>query len=53
MFSWKPQGNANEYAILKDGNWFAALLLNGEMLATTQEIYIATMTEALNNMPKH
>jgi len=43
---WKAQGNANEYALMKDGNWLAAVLMNGELSIDQQEGYVAAFSSA-------
>lgn len=48
MFTWKAQGEANSYCILQDGNWVAAVLMNGEMSDARQERHLTTMVDALN-----
>lgn len=36
-WTWKAQGEANEYAVLDGGKWVAAIRLNGEMTVARQE----------------
>lgn len=48
MFEWKAQGDANDYCILRDGNWVAAVLMNGEMMPVVQARLLTTMVDALN-----
>lgn len=39
--SWKASGEANEYFLMKDGNWLANFRMNGELLVGQQEQYAA------------
>lgn len=36
-WTWKAQGDANEYVVLDGGKWVAAIRLNGEMTVARQE----------------
>ena len=42
--AWKPQGEANFYAITENGNWLAIVQLNGELLREEQEEWMRLFT---------
>ncbi len=41
LLEWKASGEANEYRLMKDGNWLANFRMNGELLVSQQEEYAA------------
>lgn len=43
------QGEANSYVLLKDQNWFARVLMNGEMTTTQQEMHLNAMIAGVRN----
>lgn len=44
--TWRAQGDANDYCLLRDGNWLAALKMNGELHVAEQERYVAQLAAA-------
>jgi hypothetical protein len=48
-FSLREDGDANVYHIMKDKNWFARVLLNGEMMDAEQKRHMQNIIDALNN----
>lgn len=46
--SWKAGGEANEYSLMRDGNWLAMLRMNGEMLVPHQEWVIRRIVACAN-----
>lgn len=38
--TWRAQGDANFYALLKDGDWYAAIQMNGRMWVAEQEEFL-------------
>lgn len=51
-YTWAATHDANKYTIIKDDNWFASILLNGEMLEIKQVQHMINMVEALNKNHK-
>lgn len=47
-FLWMHTHEPNKYTIMKDDNWFAAVLLNGQMMTEKQEKYMTIMVKMLN-----
>lgn len=41
--TWKAQGDANEYVLMKDGDWFAAVRMNGQMYVHHQELFLNSL----------
>lgn len=50
-YHWRAQGEANFYVILLDGNWFAVVQLNGQMLLQAQLDHMDVIVKALNGQP--
>lgn len=48
-YTWKAQGEANNYRIMDEGHWFAIVQLNGEIHHAAQEEYMDVIVESLNN----
>lgn len=46
--SWKASGEANEYSLMRDGNWMAMIRMNGEMLVPNQERVIRHIVACAN-----
>lgn len=44
--TWHAQGDANDYCLLRDGHWLAALKMNGELGVAEQERYVAQLAAA-------
>lgn len=44
-FTIRENGEANSYTLLKDGNWFASILMNGEMTVPQQWDFLNTIAK--------
>lgn len=44
--SVQPQGDANVYALLNDGNWLAQVRMNGELMPSRQESILRLLASA-------
>lgn len=51
-FQWQEQGEANSYRIKKDGQWFAIIQLNGELMPTRQIEIMRDICRSLNQGEK-
>ena len=40
---WKPEGEANTYALVKGGDWVASIRMNGSMLTEKQEAILSAI----------
>src|SRR5690349_20202242 len=49
--SWRAEGNANEYTIMRGGNWLAAIRLNGELMPQKQIDILTMWCEAYGAQP--
>lgn len=49
-FLWMHTHEPNKYTIMCDDNWFASVLLNGQMLAETQEKHMTYLVKHLNKI---
>lgn len=45
----RAQGDANSYVLLKENNWFAHVLMNGEMTTLQQEMHLNAMISGVRN----
>ena len=45
----RAQGEANSYVLLKEQNWFARVLMNGEMTTQQQEMHLNAMIAGVRN----
>jgi len=45
----RAQGEANSYVLLKKNNWFAHVLMNGEMTTQQQEMHLNAMIAGVRN----
>lgn len=45
---WKPQGDANEYALVRGNQWVAHIRMNGELTVPAQEAILGAMLERRN-----
>lgn len=45
----RAQGEANDYALLKDGDWFARVLMNGAMTHPQQAAFLQSFVTWWNN----
>lgn len=45
----RAQGEANSYVLLKENNWFAHVLMNGEMSTQQQEMHLNAMIAGVRN----
>ncbi|MNC18287.1 hypothetical protein D3C76_491260 [compost metagenome] len=45
----RAQGDANSYVLLKEQNWFAHVLMNGEMTVQQQEMHLKAMIAGVRN----
>lgn len=45
----RAQGEANDYALLKGGDWFARVLMNGAMTHPQQEAFLQSFVTWWNN----
>ena len=45
------QGEANSYVLLKGKDWFAHVMMNGEMTIQQQERHLKSMIAGVNNDP--
>lgn len=41
--TWEAQGEANQYMLFKDGKWFAAVQMNGELWVAAQESFLSSI----------
>jgi hypothetical protein len=41
--TWEAQGEANQYMLFKDGKWFAAVQMNGELWVAAQEAFFSSI----------
>lgn len=46
--TWKESGDANVYTLMKAGNWFGMLRLNGEMTVTRQRLILRRIVACVN-----
>lgn len=53
IFSLREQGDANEYVILKDKNWYAYIQMNGEMTTYHQKEVLNEFIKVLNEKEKY
>ena len=49
-YNWKPQGEANNYVITKDDNWFMIIQVNGELHFREQESLMTFLIQNLNEV---
>lgn len=41
--TWEAQGEPNQYMLFKDGKWFAAVQMNGELWVAAQESFFSNI----------
>lgn len=47
---WEEQGDANEYAVVSDNNWFASIRFNGQISNAKQEAVLNNLINAISNL---
>lgn len=47
--TFRAQGEANSYVLLQGGDWFAHVLMNGEMTVPQQEAALQAFIDGWNN----
>lgn len=47
-YTWKENGEANAWIILKDTHWFMSIRINGEIMETNQKDILQQMVDSLN-----
>lgn len=48
MYTWREDGEANKYVILRHTEWFMAIHMNGEMSRHEQTEYMKSIVSLLN-----
>lgn len=47
--TWKAQGDANDYAVLRNGHWLMQIRINGELMLVQQE---TLLNELIGSAPE-